>query len=146
MRTFAITSLSAVFLSGAMAQVHSDFSGRWFDAAGRVTMRVQQTANELRVEETQNGVSIMQAVVRLDDSAQVTPGEGPGRPRWVARARWENGSLVIVETPTTPVEGPRTVRQRWSLDGNRLTITFVHLGETGEVLRQLITTYRRAGD
>ena len=147
MRTIAVTSfVCVVFLIGPMAQVRSDFSGRWVDAVGRVTMRVEQTAHELRIEETQNGVSVMEAIVPLDGSAQASPDEGSVGPLWVARAMWEDGSLVIVETPPTPVEGPRTVRQRWSRDGNRLTVTFVHFGESGEVLRQLTTTYRRTGN
>jgi hypothetical protein len=132
-----------VLLTGGLAQTRPDFSGRWVDAASRLTMVVEHTADELQFEAIHDGQSAGRTVVPLDGSEHTAPAESPEAQRWVSRATWEKDDLVIVATAGPAGDGPSSVRQTWSREGDALTITMVHLNEAGETLRRSTTTLTR---
>jgi hypothetical protein len=109
-------------------------------------MLVEHTTDELTFEAIHDGQSAGQTVVPLDGSEHTTRAEDPEAQRWVFRATWEKDTLVIVATAAPTGHGPSTVRQAWSREGARLTITMVHLNEAGEPLRQMTTTFTLASD
>jgi hypothetical protein len=154
MRTVSSVACAlAVFLVVTVAgQPKPDFSGTWTAVASTAradgaTLTVVQDAASITVSSPGTRGETNRVSLKLDGS----PGKyGMFRPDGTiqeheAKAEWADGKLVIALKAYSNGEGAYTVKQTWSMDGERLLVESVAISDTtGKPLSSPgTTTYKK---
>ena len=119
-------------LFGVPPESKTDFSGTWAmdsersasagstDAAGPITLVIQQTSSEVTIE-TRRGEQTETLAYKLDGSATQKPAQDNGAFEW--RARWE-GPKLVTQTHRTVNRATVTIEEALTLnaDSNELAV------------------------
>ena len=144
-----VVMLASVALQiGEAAQSPANLSGTWRPPAG--TMSRQGEPFEITIAQTAETVTIRNAgqspetvTVRLDGQESRATQAGPGTPiPFVSRAVWEGPKLVVTTTLTTG-RGPVTVKQGYSVDGEKLVLEMAGTNADGSPSPVRTATYAK---
>jgi hypothetical protein len=145
----ALTCLSLVATIGG--QGRPDFSGKWTEtgaAAGQsaAVITVSQDANTITVD-TPSPRGNLRWIFKLDGSESknaTIQGNPPRQVEQISTAAWEGDKLAILTSARSNAEGPYTIKQLWSLEGDTLTIATTQVSlATGSTLRESKATYSK---
>lgn len=145
MRTIFGAVLAGIFLMGALAQAQTadkpDFSGRWrmvkdksnfagFKMPDVIVRAIEQHGVIMNVHTVQTvGQKTSIADISYSIDGAVTQNVINGRDS-ESRTYWDGPVLVVKTTMTTSKGGPELIEDRWSLSGDKQTLTIASHIET----------------